>query len=77
MRDIKLLISSILIICSFFLWYMFASKDAEYKQIKNTAEKIYINVETKGKKIQLDSENPDVVLLLNWQETSSGTLILE
>lgn len=74
MKDIKLLISSLLIFCSFFAWYLFADQKS---QPTETKEKIYVNVIVKSKTITLDSDSEDVVLLLNGQETSSGTIILE
>ena len=77
MKDIKVLISSILIIVSFFLWYLFATTSNQYQDSIHQWKKIYVDVETKGKKITLNSENDDVILLLNWQETASGTIILE
>lgn len=77
MKDIKILISSLLIICSFFLWYIFAQTQESLSTSKNSQEKTYINVVSKGKKILLDSDNPDVILLLNGQETASGSIVIE
>ena len=77
MKDVKILISSLLIICSFFLWYIFAQTEQSQNIDDNKRDKTYINVESKGKKIQIDTENPDVILLLNGQETSSGSIVIE
>lgn len=77
MKDIKILVSSLLIICSFFLWYTFARTQSILNSPENTEDKIYINVESKGKKIQIDSDNPDIILLLNGQETNSGSIVIE
>ena len=77
MKDVKILISSLLIICSFFLWYLFAQTQQSQNTGNNNQDKTYINIESKGKKIQIDTDNPDVILLLNGQETSSGSIVIE
>ena len=75
MKDIKVLLSSLLIIVAFFLWYLF--KTYQYEDAQDANKNTYVNVETKGKKINLESDNPNIILLLNWEETASGSIILE
>ena len=77
MNDIKLLISSLLIICSFFLGYGFAVTQESLHSEKEEQKNTYVNVESKWKKIVIDSDNPDVILLLNGQETSSWSIVIE
>ena len=59
------------------MWYLFAQTQQSTSKSDTVWEKTYINVELKGKKIQIDTENPDVILLLNGQETSSGSIVIE
>lgn len=75
MKDIKLLVSSILILLAFFVWYTLwdQKKSMELEDLKN--KKYIINLETT--KTKIDIIKPDnIIIKVNWNETSSWTIDL-
>lgn len=76
MKDTKLLISSLLIFVSFFVWYIFW-EEKNISKIKNLQDKkYYINLEIKKTKIDINKDE-NVILKINWQETSSWSIEIQ
>lgn len=74
MKDLKVFISTILIICSFFVWFLFGKEKCN----KNTnEEKKYVNLEIKKTKIDITKNSDDIVILVNWNETLSWSIELK
>jgi hypothetical protein len=61
MKDIKIIISSILIIISFFIWYYFAETKNKNKEIS----KNYVNLEILKTKIKI-SKDKNTIITINW-----------
>lgn len=74
MKDLKILISTILIICSFFIWYQFA-KEKYNKKIE--VPKKYVNLDIKKTKIDITKNSDDIIILVNWQESLSWSVELK
>jgi len=70
----KLLISSVLIICAFFLGVLFAEEkyEKETNEIKN--QKTFVNIEIKNKKLNIVKKDNKVIILINWQENFTWSL---
>lgn len=76
MKDIKLLISTILIIISFFLWYYFASIKYETK-INNLENKKYIvNIEKLKTKLNI-SHDDNVIIKIDWIENYENEIKID
>ncbi len=68
MKDLKLAISSFLIILSFFLWYLFCRESYKIK-LKKLQDKIYyINIETKDNKLNIINNNKNIKVLIDSKE---------
>jgi len=63
MKDIKIIISCILIIISFFLWYFYSEnkKNSNYITSKN-----YVNLEILKTKIKI-LKNKNTIITINWK----------
>lgn len=73
MLDIKLIISSILIFISFFIWYTFWNEKS-ILEIKELNDKLYyVNLEITKTKIDI-SKPENVIIKINWEETNSWSL---
>jgi hypothetical protein len=73
---IKVLISSLLIFISFFIWYIFWNEKNIFKIKTLEEKKHYIKVEKLKTKINLYPWR-NVIIINNWIEYSSWNLILE
>ncbi len=73
----KLFISSILIVLSFFSGYLFSEKKTKKIIQENENAKSYINIEQKWKKLNVTNTNKNVIILVNWEEFGSGKIELE
>lgn len=73
---IKVLISSLLIFISFFIWYIFWDKKNNFKIKELENKKHYIKVESLKTKTNLYLWE-DVNILYKWKEYSSWSLILK
>jgi len=62
MKDNKIIISSLLILISFFLGYFFS--EGKYKNIKNTSDKNYVNLEILKTKIKIN-KNENTIITIN------------
>ena len=77
MKDLKLIISSILIITSFFVWYLFAKEKAHVKIEQLKSKKSVVNLEINKNNINIISSDKNTIVLVNWNEINSGTIVLE
>ena len=68
MKDLKLTISSFLIILSFFLWYLFC-KESYKTKLKKLQDKIYyINIETKDNNLNIINNKKQKKQLIDSKE---------
>lgn len=74
MKDLKVLISTVLIICAFFVWYLFAKEKYNAKVI---SPKKYVNLDIKKTKIDITKNSDDIIILVNWQESLSWSIELK
>jgi len=72
MKDIKILISSLLIIVSFFVWYLYSEE--KNKKINESESLQYVNIEIKKTKIKIDNQNKNVIILINWEEINENEI---
>lgn len=76
MKDIKILVSSILIILSFFIWYFYSEQRFKSNySIGNTDEKSYVNVNINKTKVSIDNQNKNIIILVNWEEINENSEI--
>ena len=66
MKDIKILISSILILISFFLGYYFAENKNTYKIVKKEEKKNYVNLDILKTKVKI-TKNENTIITINWE----------
>ena len=62
MKDVKIFISSVLIITSFFVWYFFSESQKAKKQ---KLEKNYVGIEILKTKIKI-SKDENTEITINW-----------
>jgi len=62
-KDIKILISSLLIFMSFFIWYHYSEINNDIN--KNIKEQNYVNIEILKTKIKI-SKNQNTKITINW-----------
>ena len=77
MKDLKLLVSSILIIISFFVWIFFEkqlNKD-NVDSIKNEVQ--YVNIDINKSKIDVSNTNKNIYISINWKPLDEANLNLE
>lgn len=68
MKDLKILISSVLIFLSFFVWYYFWFKKNEI-EISNIKDKIYyLWLDINKEKINISNNNKNIKIIVNWEE---------
>lgn len=77
MKDSKLILSSLLIIISFFIWFTFSKE--KYKGLLSDIKKeiYYVDIEIKNNKININNQNKNIIILVNWEESSSWTIIMK
>lgn len=75
MKDIKLLISSVLIFISFFVWYIFWNEKNILEIEKYKDKKYYLNLDINNTKIKVNKDE-NIILKVNWLETNSWTINL-
>ena len=66
MKDIKILISSILILVSFFLWYTFSENKNIYKRLKEEDKNNYVNLDILKTKIKV-TKDENTKITINWK----------
>jgi len=74
--DIKLLLSSLLIIISFFCWYLFWDNINKKKLTELENKDYYVNIIQKNKKLELNSDK-NIIIKLNWELFNSWSISLE
>lgn len=75
-QNIKLLISTILIILAFFTWILFEKTKNNWEIEKLQNKKYYINLEQLKTKLKIDNSNPNIIIKINGEELW-GEKILE
>ncbi|PID86415.1 hypothetical protein CSB08_00325 [Candidatus Gracilibacteria bacterium] len=76
MKDIKVLVSSILIILSFFVGYFYSEQRYKIKNIDNNKkENKYVNINVKKSKINIDNQNENIIIFVNGEEVKENTEI--
>ncbi len=76
-NNIKIFISSILIVLAFFLWYLFSENKTKSKIEQLENKESYVSIERKGKNVNITNINENIILLLDWKEVESGEITLE
>ena len=77
MKDLKLFVSSVLIIISFFIWILFWKQINQDKIIEIKNEAKYINIDIKKSKINIDNQNKNIFISINWKPIDEANLNLE
>jgi len=67
-KQIKILISTILIILAFFIWILFEKTKNNWEIEKLQNKKEYINIEQLKTKLKINSSNPNIIIKLNGEE---------
>ena len=76
MKDIKVLISSILILVSFFLWFIFSENKNQYKNNINLNNKNYVNLEILKTKIKI-TKDKNTIITVNWEVEENNIIDLK
>lgn len=66
MKDIKILVSSLLILISFFIWYFFSEKQNELETGKYLKKQNYVNLEILKTKIKI-TKDENTKITINWE----------
>lgn len=74
MNNVKLLISSLLIVCSFYTGYLFALTKENYKLKNLQNEQYFVNLDLKSKSLDITSSSKKVIILVNGEAYSSGNI---
>jgi len=75
-KNIKILISTILIILAFFTWILFEKTKNNWEIEKLQNQKYYINLEQLKTKLKIQNPNPNIIIKLNGEELN-GEKVLE
>ena len=63
MKDVKILISSILILISFFLGYLFSENKYNYKNLEKSKNKNYVNLDILKTKIKITKDENTIITI--------------
>lgn len=72
MKDIKILISIILIIISFFLWFLFSERKYSL-DIKDTKAR-QVNIDIMKTKLKISKNSQDIEIYVNWEKNLTWTI---
>ncbi len=72
MKDLKILISTILIIVSFFLGYLFSER--KYILDKQDSKQRQINIEIMKTKLKITKNSQDVEIYVNWEKNETWSI---
>lgn len=75
MKDIKTFISIILIISSFFIWYLFAERKYKLEKIDETKKQV--NVEIMKTKLKITKNDPSIEVFVNGEDYLTGSVEIE
>jgi len=75
-ENLKLLISTILIILAFFTWILFEKTKNNWEIEKLQNQKYYINLEQLKTKLKIQNPNQNIIIKLNGEELK-GEKVLE
>lgn len=67
------LISTIFIVCSFFVWYFYEKNEHINQENKIINAKYQINLKKTKNKLEIENPNKNIDLYLNWEQVSSWT----
>jgi len=65
MKDIKTFVSILLIIASFFLWYLFSERKYKIEKVDNWKKQV--NIEIMKTKLKITKNSEDVEVFVNWE----------
>ncbi len=65
MKDIKTFLSIILIIISFFIWYLFSERKCELEKVDNWKKQV--NIEIMKTKLKVTKNSEDIEIFVNWE----------
>jgi len=74
-KQIKLIISTILIILSFFTWILFEKTKNNWELEKLNNKKYYINLEQLKTKLKINNPNPNIIIKLNGEELNEEKIL--
>ncbi len=72
MKDLKILISIILIIISFFIWYLFSER--KHSLDKKDTKQRQVNIEIMKTKLKITKNSQDVEVYVNWEKNETWTI---
>lgn len=75
MKDIKILISTILIIISFFVWYFYNERR---HNVDNVDKKLrQVNIEIMKTKLKITKNSDDVDVFVNWEKNLTWSVDIQ
>lgn len=72
MKDLKILVSIIFIIISFFLWYFYSERLHYLDKIDD--KKRQVNIEIMKTKLKITKNSNDVEVFVNWENNQTWTI---
>jgi preprotein translocase subunit SecG len=72
MKDLKILISTILIIISFFLWYLYSER--KHSLDKKDSKHRQVNIEIMKTKLKITKNSQDVEIYVNWEKNETWSI---
>lgn len=76
-KKISIIISSILIICAYFVWYYQNQSEYNNKIIKQYNSKYLINIKKTKNKMEIENYNKNIEIFVNWEKILSWTNIID
>jgi len=76
MKDIKILVSSLLILISFFVWYYFSENKNKLKENTKLEKQNYVNLEILKTKIKI-TKDKETKVTINWELTEDNIIDLK
>ncbi len=75
-KDIKIVISSILILFSFFIWYFFSESKKENTIQNSENKKNYVNLEILKTKIKI-TKDENTIITVNWKKEENSEIFFK
>lgn len=77
MKDIKLLISSILIIVAFFVGLMYERQNQSESIEEALSEKHFVEIKKKSSKLDITVNDENTFIIFDWEKVQSGSISFE